>query len=386
MYSFLPNLNYYVRDIEDTTVTTRIPTTMTWGDDDHRSLYHGTYEQEKDISGEIQKRLDASLEVVLPAGLFYIDTPLVTPYRSGGCMRGAGRTDVLIADDVVRSDGSVLAGLSTRLIYRGDLTEPMLKIRGSEFNLSNITFLSAVPNASAATSITAGSIGLLITDEGTPGLGSGKHDVHGCGFYGWDSGVQFGVLEGDYNNDMCNFTRCTFRNCTNAVHSISKFAVSNTFSHCQFRHEIVKTFKIAGGGHLKVRDCTITHAQILFYFSSDNPEVSRPGKNTRLFVCTDLKVDSQAFDSDTPESNFKYCDTAKGAGNQGRVVIIRPQCSASNNWIEGRMDDGGQDFLEPFTQTFTLENPSYNTINSVSMDIQNANTTNKEGWAAELVL
>lgn len=302
-----------------------------------------TYVEGEDISDILQSELDDYREINIPAGYYYNYEALTTPYRSGGALKGAGRTDVLI------SASSTKSGLSTRIrCLSNALTGAALTIQGSEFELRNITLLGATTHPTIPPAQASG-IGVQIANTGGTGLGSSKSDIHGCGLYGWTTGVKFGSTDAGYSNDHTNLSRCTFRNNTNCIWIRNTQAMGTAVDTCQFRHENAYAIRVSGGGHVTSHNCLVTHGQSYFYFDGTNASGSptflyRTGPNNRLFSVYDLKVDDQHA------GDFKFVETTHR--NQAQISFIRPQVSGGDAWSMGNIDEH---------MTLSIIDPSFNT-------------------------
>ena len=315
-----------------------------------------------DIADILQSELDDYRPINIPLSYYNITENITTPYRSGGSLCGAGRTDVLIAAD------GTYSGLSTRIRCLGNaLTGAALTIRGSEFELHNITLLGATTHPTIPPAQAAGSAILISNDSdgGGQNLGAGKHEIDGIGLYGWTTGVQIGEDEAGNSNDHCHFSRMKFRNNTNSVWVKNTQAIGHVFSECEWRHETTYAIRVSAGGHLHVENSLVAHGGLVFFYfdgTSNNGDVVpyenyRVGANARLHKVSNLKVDDQHA------GLFKCVETTHS--NNACVHFDYLQVSGDDAWSIGNIDDS---MGLTFTNCHYKTEPTQFTVSALPFD------------------
>lgn len=309
-----------------------------------------------DISPLVQAILDMNEAVRIPAGYFRWNSTVTTPYKSGITIEGAGRSEVTIG-----ASTGALAGYSTRIRWNatGGSTGSPLVVRGSQANISGLAFLGAgyAPGPAPARYTLAPCMLIESLHPGSPapgGLGAGKHDISGCGWYSFETAIQVGNDELEVSNDMITFRRTAFRNCGQCIWVRNRMSMECRVYAAEFRLECEYGIRVSAGGHWEVMNSFVGGPITILYFDGTAARANRTGVNNKFWRVDNTKVDTQATDG-VLSGDFHLTE----ASNSNGADIIFSNTSVGNNentapggavWSEGIFSDQG---------SFTSINPNY---------------------------
>lgn len=260
-------------------------------------------------------------ELVLPIGDYYLRTPIYTPAKAGGALRGSGGIAYMIPDSHYQKH--LLGGACTRLIWVGQPDEPMMVVRGLGFRLAAVNFVGqplSKPNDSSGPN--AG-VGIVIQGREQPP--SGKHYIEAISIVACDVAILASDKPDDTHADQLEWNRLIVQACPIVYQCRCTQSVGHVITGLTLLGDVDVVFDFQEGGELSVRGLAMNNGTLL--------RLGNANANVGSFTIRDVSVDNVATTGFRPLEMTRPADCfVEISGRADRLVKVLPSI------VRGRAD------------------------------------------------
>ncbi len=213
----------------------------------------GDFPNNSDITAPLQWAIDhqregEGFEPFIPAGTYEISKTIRIPNGRNGSLRGMGRGD----------NNTANAWRQTRLVYRGDPTEPAILYQGNDWQISDLCLAGRLVRESRDRP----AIGILSTTvkrKGDPRYqptGTTQLHLRQVTFSGWETCFQNGDNLKTHNSDLHTITDCRFSDCNIGFHNLHNMGMEIVFTRIKQSHDCQICIQFDAGGSVYIHDAS----------------------------------------------------------------------------------------------------------------------------------